>query len=78
MVAINGRIFISTTSCFTQGALKSGMFWEVESKVESKVKMAGRCCLGVGGWRGGQAAGVDEAGPEIVRWRWRDGEQGSF
>ena len=40
MVAIDGNIFTSTTSCFRLGALKSGMF----SEVESEVKMT-RCRL---------------------------------
>ena len=45
MVAVDGSIFISTTSCFRLRALKFGGLPEVESnKVESKVKMA-RCGL---------------------------------
>ena len=62
MVAINGSIFISTTSCFTLGALKSGMFCEVESKMQSEVKMA-RCKL-----QGGDGE------VEMARWEWRGGD----
>ena len=53
------------------GALKSGMFREVERKVESKVKMARWR------WQGGDSE------VEMARWRWRGrvgdvetGEQG--